>query len=248
MRIYFSRNSNILQILIEESLTEFTSLKVYQGPVSPLQSLSDCIELHTTVPISLLNISYDFSNHQVGNIFLIGITSNGSQKLIGAEPIVGGSNYNDFYDNIARGHSVRKNWYQKLRKEQTAIYFKSMGATCECYDPHFNNADPSCTTCAGTGRVASYVGSYFDVMIENDYKKIKVRDPNGKRVTIDALEAWVFESPYINDECIIERQNGDRYSVQNVTYKHIGGHLIEESFNLVLLPDSFAFNYELVGD
>ena len=246
MRIYLSRTSSILQVVPETELTAFIKLLVYVGPISPLLSEEDSIKLTEVLPADLINISFSYSNHQTGSIFLVGLTASTEKELIGESPIVGGSHLNNFYDGLANGLHVRKDWYSKLRSEKTKIFFKSFGGKCTCYDHTFDNSDPNCDTCAGTGRVSSYVGSYFQVMVGNDYKKKKVRDPNGKRVVIEALEAWVFKHPYVNDECLLERQNGDVFSIQNVTYKHLGGQLIEESFDLVLLPDSYVFNYELM--
>jgi len=246
MKFYYDRNNALMQIVPEyRNLSDFVQLKVYLGPVSPIDNESECVKLWEGSPLTLIPVTKTFSNHTTGNLYIVGIAASGIKKEIGSTSITGNNHFNDFYDNMTRGLKIRKDWYSKLRSERAIIYFKQSTGTCVCYDQNFNNSNPDCPTCKGTGESKGYIGSSYNVMVGNDYKKVKVRDPNGKSVKVEALEAWIFEFPFVNDECILQRQNGDRFFINNVTYKHLGGNLIEEAFNLVLMPDSFEFTYNL---
>lgn len=247
MRIYFNRASKILQIFPEvKNLQEYVSLKVYHGVISPLEA-DESFLLKEVSPATMLLIPFQYSYQQTGNIYVVGVRADKTSSVIAQAPITSGAYLNSMYDNAHRGLKTRKGWYLKLRKERAKIYFKSVSTVCSCFDLSFNTADPNCSVCGGSGKTAGYVGSEFDVMVENDVKRTKILTPNGRSVTVDSLEAWIFEFPFVNDECILERSNGDRYTINNTVYKHFGGQLVEMSFNLVLISDSFNYTLTLIG-
>lgn len=230
-----------------DNLLQYKTIEIYLGTVSPLSAETDTLKLYAASPSNLISFEREFSNHAIGDLYLLGVHPDGSRRIVDTAPITGNAHMNDFQDNLKRGLAIRKEWYHKLRSEQVQLYFKSFGADCTCYNHHtFSMSDPNCPICRGQGKINSYLGTYYNVMIDNDYKKAKVRDPNGKVVVIDVLEGWVNGFPFINDETMLIRQNGDVFSLQNVIYKHLGGNLVEESFAMVLMPDTYTFNYKLI--
>lgn len=238
-----------MQVVTElPNLMEFVSLEVYHGNFSPLEREGESKFLAVNAPIEVFFINFEYSFRKTGNIYLIGVSADGKKGLISSCSISSGTHYNPMYDNAVRGLHTRKDWYQRLRSERVKIFFKSLQARCVCWDAEMKLPNPSCCECGGTGRVLGYVGGYFDVMIDNDFKKVKMRDMEGSSVSVEGLEGWLFKYPFVNDECILERKSGDRYTINNVTYKHFGGHLIEMSFILIMLGDSFKFKLTLLGD
>jgi hypothetical protein len=248
MRVFIDRQRKQMQLVIPGiNYGEYASFEVYRGIMSPLENDSEAVLIKETSPAMFVFINFNYSYFQTGNIYLIGVMADGVKKLISAKPITAGTEFSPMYDQALRGLNIRKGWYKSLRSEKANIFFKSLSRDCSCWDNDFSVANPNCTVCGGTGRISGYVGKEFDVMIFNDFKKVKTLSPEGRKMSVDGLEAWVFEFPFVNDECILERRNGDRYTINDVSYKNFGGQLIEMSFNLIMLSDSFDYKFELLG-
>jgi len=248
MRIFFDRQFKQMQVVTEiENLSEFVLLEVYRGTFSPLEEPGQSKFLADNSPTDIFFIDFKYSYRQTGNVYLVGVLADGNKRAVSSCSISSGTHHNNMYDNAVRGLNTRKDWYQKLRSERVKIFFKSLQGTCTCWDEEMKVANPNCALCGGSGKVLGYVGSYFNVMIDNDFKKVKMRTQEGRSVSVEGLEGWLFKYPFVNDECILERKSGDRYTINNVTYKHFGGHLIEMSFMLIMLGDSFNFKLTLLG-
>lgn len=249
MRIFFNRQHRILQVFPElVNVNEFVSLEIYSGQLNPLVAPDEAVLIQSVLPASVLLIPFTYDYQQVGNIFLIGVLADGNKRLVAENPIVSGDHFNAMYLNALRGLKTRKRWFKGLRSERVKIFFKSIAGQCTCRDEEFQVSDSNCTICGGSGQLAGYVGSYFDAVIDNDYKKVKLKTADGRTVTVDAFTGCVFEFPFLNDECILERATGDRYTINSVSYNHFGGQLIDMTFNMILLPDYFNFKYTLIGD
>ena len=249
MRIFLDRLHKQLQIVLADiNLLEYKSFEVYKGIMSPLEDDSESVLLKTLDPISFIFVDYTYSYFQTGNIYLVGVLADDNKKMIDSKSITAGTDLSPMYNQALKGLQVRKDWFSSLRSEKAQIYFKSLERDCSCWDEEFNQADPNCNVCGGTGRISGYVGKEFDVMVGNDYKKTKILTPEGRKMSVEGFEAWIFEFPFVNDECILIRKNGDRYTINDVSYKHFGGQLIEMSFVLVMLSDSFDYKFKLLGD
>lgn len=248
MRVFIDRQRNLMQLVVTGiNYGEYISFEIYRGIMSPLEKDSEAFLIKEVSPALVVFFDFNYSYFQTGNIYLVGVMADGVKKLISSKPIIAGTEFSPMYDQAIRGLNVRKSWYKSLRSERVNIFFKSISQVCSCWDADFKVANPNCTICGGTGRISGYVGKEFDVMVDNDFKKTKILSPEGRKMAVDSLEAWIFKFPFVNDECIIERRNGDRYTINDVFYKNFGGQLIEMSFNLIMLSDSFDYKFDLLG-
>jgi len=246
MRLFYEFNRGVFQIYPDlKDSKPYLEIRVFLADNNPVESPETALLLYTAPVADMYLIPYALRTNDVGSIWVIGTMEGNVYDVLGVLPLRKQNHFNNFYDNMGRGLKERKHWFEKLRNEEVNVFWKTFGTTCSCWNNLRQQANPSCPLCGGTGKKQEYVGSRFRMMLQEEYTRVTSTEDSG-RVTTQKMPAWFFGFPYVGDGCIVQRQNGDNLVIQNVEYKFIGGDLIEQSFELVLFPDTFGFRYTLV--
>lgn len=246
MKLFYEFNQGVFQVYPEiRDSKAYQTVEVWFADNNPVQSPDTGVRLYSGLPSDLYIIPYRLRTDMVGSIWVVGITHAGPYEVLGVLPLRKQVHFNNFYDNMNRGLKERKRWFEKLRHEEVNVYWKTFGTTCSCWNNLRKQANPSCELCGGTGKTQEYLGSRFKMMLQEEYQRITSAEESG-RITTQKMPGWFFGFPYVTDGCIVQRQNGDNLVIQNTEYKFLGGDLIEQSFELVLFPDTFGFRYTTI--
>lgn len=131
---------------------------------------------------------------------------------------------------------VRRNaWlFEQSGEPSFLLVRKSKGIICQC---GIANGEPrtGCPSCYETGFVGGYYGPFDMLFIDPDTSARRTLDEGGVKVERES-KSYLGPTPIVSSGDMIVRRNGDRMVIANPTYKSPKGVLLQQEFDVILLP------------
>jgi hypothetical protein len=131
---------------------------------------------------------------------------------------------------------VRRNqWIFEQVGEPTHLLFRrTAGERCGC-NSEFTGGRTACPVCYETGIKGGYYGPIEMLFIDPDAAALRTIDEGGLKVERQS-RSYLGRDPIVQDGDLIIRRNGERLVISGVTYKMPRGVLLQQDFNVTLLP------------
>ena len=132
---------------------------------------------------------------------------------------------------------VRRNqWVFEQTAEPAYLMFrKKVGELCGCTSTGTETPRTKCPSCFEVGIVGGYYGPYDVPFIDPDTPAVRTLDEGGIKVERPS-KSYLGPTPIVQDGDMIIRRNGERLVLSNVTYKMPRGVLLQQDFDVELLP------------
>lgn len=111
---------------------------------------------------------------------------------------------------------------------------RSKGTLCGCLIGN-GEARHGCTSCFETGIIGGYFGPYEILFIDPDTAATRTINEGGVKVERDS-RSYLGPSPMVQNGDFIVRRNGERLGIGNVVYKMPRGVLLQQDFDVTLIP------------
>jgi hypothetical protein len=134
-----------------------------------------------------------------------------------------------------QAEEVRRNaWQFTLSGEPAHLMIRmTKGTPCDCLTG--GQARTGCTSCYETGFVGGYYGAIDLPFIDPDVGTTTETTEGGRKVTRSS-RSYLGPTPWIQAGDLIIRKNGERNVIANPTYKMPRGVLLQQEFDVALLP------------
>lgn len=232
MRIYIDRFNSQLQVILDRSYSDYETVELWIS-----RGFYDSgIKADSRKPCANYVIPFRFSTNQAADIFLVGVRD-GDRFVLAQKPLLGQANNTNITLN-------RQLWNLKRDKrryletcEEVIIYLRQQGERCSCWNVAYEQADPNCSVCGGTGLIVSYIGMRKKVSIPSEEAATFLKDADGEDVSKKLTGCWIDGFPFLSDKDVVERSTGERYYV--ITQKDIifAQEMVEQTFDLVNAKD-----------
>lgn len=132
---------------------------------------------------------------------------------------------------------VRRNgWLFEQNGEPAWLMFRrTRGQICGCSTTGTGQPRTVCSACFETGIVGGYAGPFAFLFIDPDVAAVREINEGGVRVERDS-RSYLGPTPIVQDGDLVIRRNGERLVINGVTYKMPRGVLLQQDFNVRLLP------------
>lgn len=132
---------------------------------------------------------------------------------------------------------VRRNaWlFEQVGEPAYLMFRRTKGQTCGCVNPDLKQARTGCPSCYETGIVGGYYGPIEFLFIDPDTETSRILEEGGVKVERTS-RSYLGPSPIIQSGDLIVRRNGERLVITGVTYKTPRGVLLQQDFDVQLLP------------
>lgn len=132
---------------------------------------------------------------------------------------------------------VRRNaWlFEQVAEPAYLMLRRTKGVPCGCVDVDSKQPRTGCKECYETGVVGGYYGPLDILFIDPDTDISRTIDENGTKVERNS-KSYLGPSPIVQNGDLIIRRNGERLAIGNVTYKSPRGVLLQQDFDVNLLP------------
>lgn len=132
---------------------------------------------------------------------------------------------------------VRRNqWiFEQVAEPTYLMYRKRAGELCGCTTTETGTPRTRCPICFEVGYVGGYYGPYDMQFIDPDSPAVRTLDEGGIKVERPS-KSFLGPTPIVQDGDMIIRRNGERLVISNVTYKMPRGVLLQQDFDVELLP------------
>lgn len=142
----------------------------------------------------------------------------------------------DSMDYMQREMVRRNAWlFEQVGEPAWLLIRKTKGEVCGCVNHETREAKTACRVCHETGFVGGYYGPLDFLFIDPDSSATRVLDEGGTKVERTS-QSYLGPSPIIKSGDLIVRRNGERLVIGEVTYKSPRGVLLQQDFNVELLP------------
>jgi hypothetical protein len=133
--------------------------------------------------------------------------------------------------------AVRRNaWMFEQVAEPAYIFFRrTCGEMCFCRREGMEIPRTACPSCFQTGIIGGYYGPYDFPLIDPDQGVLRTLDEGGVKVERHS-RSLLGPTPLVQDGDLVVRRNGERLVVNGVVYKSPRGTLLQQEFDLQLLP------------
>jgi hypothetical protein len=132
---------------------------------------------------------------------------------------------------------VRRNaWlFEQVAEPAYLLFRRTKGLGCGCMDVDTKQPRSGCKVCYETGVQGGYYGPFDVLFIDPDTELSRTIDENGVKVERTS-KSYLGPTPIVQNGDLIIRRNGERMSIGNVTYKSPRGVLLQQDFDVTLLP------------
>jgi len=132
---------------------------------------------------------------------------------------------------------VRRNQYifEQAGEPAYLMFRRRCGERCGCTANDTNQPRTNCPACFETGIVGGYYGPYDFLFIDPDMGLLRTLDEGGIKVERPS-RSYLGPTPIVQDGDMIIRRNGERLVISNVTYKMPRGVILQQDFDVELLP------------
>ena len=141
-------------------------------------------------------------------------------------------------DNIdyMQKEMVRRNqWlFEQVGEPCYLMFRRTSGERCGCIDG-LGKARSACPACYETGIIGGYYGPLDILFIPPDQALVRTIDEGGQKVERRS-RSYFSRTPIVQDGDLIIRKNGERLVISGVTYKMPRGVLLQQEFDVALLP------------
>ncbi len=241
MEVFVDRQNSRMQVLCKAPLTDYTTLSVVLARGDYRRGIS----LYSGVPGPNLLFRYSFSTNDIADIYLIGTRPSGEEVIVDTKPLRGGTTNQSL---LLRQETV-KVLEQRNRRLSLAgeviLYLRQSEEPCSCYNEAFENSNPGCTVCGGTGVVASHLGLRSRAVIPDAETVRYQKEAAGTMNQREYTNCFAGPFPYLQDNDVLERGSGERYFIQKTSDQRLGNELIGQEFTLVSIQDYYPVRFTM---
>lgn len=132
---------------------------------------------------------------------------------------------------------VRRNtWiFENVGEPALLMLRRTRGQRCACTENGSRQPNPACSSCYEIGIVGGYYGPYDIFFVDPDTATTRLLNEGGVKVERQS-RSYLGPTPIVQDGDLIARRNGDRLVISHVTYKSPRGVLLQQDFDVTLLP------------
>jgi hypothetical protein len=131
---------------------------------------------------------------------------------------------------------VRRNafLFEQSGEPASLLIRRTRGVPCGCL---ISNGEPrsGCPSCYETGVVGGYYGPFELLFIDPDVAATRTINEGGVKVERSS-RSYLGPTPVVQNGDLIIRRNGERLEISDVVYKSPRGVLVQQDFNVILLP------------
>jgi hypothetical protein len=135
-------------------------------------------------------------------------------------------------------HMVAYNaWiFEQVGEPAHLMFRRTSGDRCGCGTAQdFTQARTACPSCFETGIIGGYYGPVDFLFQDPDSALTRTLDEGGTKVERKS-RSYLGRTPIVQDGDMIVRINGERLVISGVTYKMPRGVLVQQEFDVALLP------------
>jgi hypothetical protein len=126
--------------------------------------------------------------------------------------------------------------FEQVGEPVHLMFRRTSGEGCGCTgSSDFTQGRTACPVCFETGIVGGYYGPIDMLFIDPDVAAIHTVDEGGRKVERKS-KTYLSRTPIVQDGDMIVRRNGERLVISGVTYKMPRGVLLQQDFDVALLP------------
>src|SRR5271157_755213 len=151
------------------------------------------------------------------------------------------SEYVDSYQvdkmDYMQAEMVRRNqWlFEQVGEPASLLFRRTRGKICGCSTTGTGQPRTVCPACYETGIVGGYLGPVAALFIDPDTAAVRTLNEGGVKVERDS-RTYLGPTPIVQDGDLFIRKNGERLIISGVTYKQPRGVILQQEFNVQLLP------------
>ncbi len=151
------------------------------------------------------------------------------------------SEYVDSYQvdkmDYMQAEMVRRNgWlFEQVGEPAWLMFRRTRGKVCGCTKTGTGQPRTACPACYETGIVGGYIGPYAFPFTDPDSAAVREINEGGVKVERGS-RSYIGPTPIVQDGDLIVRRNGERLVINGVTYKMPRGVILQQEFNVNLLP------------
>lgn len=243
MEVFVDRNGSRMQVLTKADMSSYSELSVIMARGDHHSGLV----LYNGIPSPNLLFSYGFSTNDMADIYLVGMKPSHEEVIIDTKPMRGGVLNSNLLlrQEAVKVHEQRRR--RLLLAEEVILYLRQNEERCSCWNAAYENAQPGCTTCGGTGVVTSHLGVRAKVAIP-DAETVKYqREASGIANQREYGNCFCGSFPYLQDRDVLERGSGERYFIQKTSDQRLGNELVGQEFGLVVIQDYYPVRFVMAG-
>lgn len=135
---------------------------------------------------------------------------------------------------------IRRNafLFEQCGEPADLVIRRTKGTPCGCL---IGNGEPrhGCTACWETGIIGGFFGPFEFLFIDPDIAATRTLNEGGVKVERQS-RSYLGPTPMVQNGDLIIRRNGERLVIANVVYKMPRGILVQQDFDVDLLPPGDA--------
>lgn len=139
--------------------------------------------------------------------------------------------------DFMQAEMVRRNsWlFEQVGEPAWLMFRRTRGKVCGCSATGTGQPRTACPSCFETGIIGGYFGPFAFLFTDPDVAATRKIDEGGVLVERDS-RCYLGPSPIVQDGDLIVRKNGERLVISGVAYKMPRGVILQQEFNVRLLP------------